>query len=321
MCATCGLVSLRETWEACGGCPNGHADRRPVERRRGGPRLGRRRDAPGRRPAGRRSDGRPGLAADAEPARRTGLWIALGVGRPRARARGRLLAHARQAKRRSRRPSRPRRSRPRRSRSPPRSARPRASSAATDFRTPDGYCQDLYVFAADSSGRTLTFTVESDAFYPDLVVTGPGRARRRGRDRRRGRGRDRRCGASPCATLRGPGTYRILISSRRPAATGALHAPHPPGGARDRAPDDGPAGPGHAHDAQPAGRRPLPRHVQLRRRRRSREHTITVRSSAFTPAVTVTGPGGTVRGSRRADRRRHRLPLHARTARARTASS
>ncbi|MGB3544592.1 MAG: hypothetical protein WBA11_16860, partial [Rubrivirga sp.] len=25
LCETCGLVSLRETWEAVGGCPNGHS--------------------------------------------------------------------------------------------------------------------------------------------------------------------------------------------------------------------------------------------------------------------------------------------------------
>lgn len=291
LCATCGLVSLRETWEACGGCPNGHPTAAAWDAV-----LAARSSGDGARTAAPRPPAPPALPAadpvDDEPRSRTGLWVALGVGAVLLAALGAwaLLNRGGDA------PAVV---------SQPTVAGPTApqavvlaagDTAATltdrDFRSAEGYYQDLYTFAADSSGRALAFTVESDAFYPAVVVTAPDGTETEAETVGDGEGDVRRVAVR---NLRGPGLFRVLVSSRRRAATGAytltvrqdepvialvsgrqasgtftVKSPKADGKYRDTYSFTGAIG---------------------------REHTLTVRSGAFTPAVTVTGPAGAVRAT------------------------
>ena len=166
----------------------------------------------------------------------------------------------------------------------------------SDFRTTDGRYQDLYAFAADSSGRTLSFTVSSDTFYPDVVVTGPDGTATDGETVSADDDEETDTRTVAVGGLRGPGVYQILVSSRRPQTTGGYTL-------RIRQEDPVVALP--VNGRQVAGE--LKRtSVKADGRYRDtysftgapeREHTITVMSSAFTPTVTVTGPSGAaVRG-------------------------
>ena len=286
MCRTCGLVSLRETWEALGGCPNGHDAAAPW-------------DAAAALAAG---DGaatgvpRPARTAPApEPAGwRTPLLVALGVAglvvlgvvaagllRDDDDAPEETTVVA---------PAEP---------TGPEAvalAEPgltEGALSAGDFEDENGRYRDLYTFAADSSGKVLSFVVSSDDFFPDLVVETPegDRVEAETLDVTDDEGTR----TVRVVDLRGPGLYRALVTSRLPAATGGyslrLRAENPvrplaAGGSavqavlgefseradgffRDRYGFSGAGG---------------------------REHTVTVRSSAFAPVVTVTGPGGAVRG-------------------------
>ena len=164
---------------------------------------------------------------------------------------------------------------------------------ASDFIDGENRYRDLYTFAADSSGRVLSFTVTSEDFFPDLVVETPEG------DRVEAETVDRNDDTGSRTVrvdgLRGPGLYRVLLSSRQPQETGAYSLrliqqdPIRPlragasavqaelgafsesadGFFRDRYQFSGPA---------------------------NREHTITVRSSAFAPVVYVRRPGSADRG-------------------------
>ena len=287
MCQTCGQVSLRETWEALGGCPNGHPTAAPW-------------NAAAALAAG---DGaatgvpRPARTAPApEPAPRwrTPLLVALGVAglavlgvvaagllRGDDDAPEETVVAA---------PAEP--------------TGPRAVSlvepgltegalGADDFEDDGGRYRDLYTFAADSSGKVLSFTVSSADFFPDLVVETPEGDRVEAETLEATDDEGTR--TVRVVDLRGPGLYRALVTSRLPAATGGyslrLRAENPvrpltAGGSAVQAELGAfsERAEGFFRDRfQFAG-------VE------GRQHTVTVRSSAFAPTVTVTGPGGAVRG-------------------------
>ncbi len=299
LCATCGLVSLRETWDACGGCPNGHASAAPWSAAEAARAISARADTSGdgARTAPPPRAATPAAAALAppvdEPSRRTGLWIALGVGALLIAALGAAYVMNRDA--------------PPADAPPAVAAGPSAPQAVVaeagetegtlgggDFRTPDGHFQDLYTFAADSSGRTLAFTVESDAFYPDIVVTGPDGQPVEGETVTAGDASSSLRGVA-VRNLRGPGVYNVLVSARRPGSEGAYTL-------RIRADEVVIALPttGRQVTGELTARSP-----QVDGRYRDtysfagavgREHTITVRSGVFTPTIVLTGPAGAVRG-------------------------
>ncbi len=172
MCATCGLVSLRETWEACGGCPNGHAAAAPWNAAEAARASGDGADRAGVPPAFAGAPTATEVMAEPVPARRTGLWIGLGlaalvaIGAAFWLTRDRGTAQPTTTTTAAAQPSAPQGV-------ATEVGETEGELGDSDFRTAEGYYQDLYLFAADSSGRTLTFTAESDTFYPDLVVTAP----------------------------------------------------------------------------------------------------------------------------------------------------
>lgn len=291
MCATCGLVSLRETWEAVGGCPNGHDT--PAEWDVDAA-LAAGDGAAGARPSVQPA-GQPPAAASETSASETSsrsfpvllavLAVAalvvggiVGVG---------LFSEDEEAPVEvvETEPAEP---------SGPEAVSVEAGTvegtlAEGDFLTESGRYQDLYTFAADSSGRVLAFSVSSEDFYPDLFVETPEGERIEAETISEDEGDGTRTVA--VRSLRGPGLYRVFLSSRRPNDTGAyaltirqedpvrpLAANGDPFAAelgafstradgffRDRYTFDGVEG---------------------------REHVVTVRSSAFAPTITVTGPGG-----------------------------
>ncbi len=286
MCGSCGLVSLRETWEALGGCPNGH---HTVARWDAAAALAGGDGAATGTP-------RPAAPAAAEARGRwlTALLVAVGVaglvvlgvivvgmlndGDEVAPVETAAPASV---------PTGP---------AAVAVAEPGLIQGALtedDFETADGHYQDLYTFAADSSGRVLSFRASSDDFYPDLVVETPGGERVEAElvsD-------DPDTGTRVVAVtdLRGPGLYRVLVGSQLPAQTGAYAfrvvseepvRPLTPGG--------------------PAVQAELGTFSQqvegfFRDRYRfsgveGREHTVTVRSSVFAPVVELQGPSGAVRG-------------------------
>ena len=295
MCATCGLVSLRETWEACGGCPNGHASAAPWNAAEAARTSGDGAARPAQvTPAAFGAAAAPVATAPETAPNRTLVWVALGLA-ALAAALGIYYWTTRDDT-------------PAPAEAPTAAAGPAAPQSvtaevgetegelgATDFRTPDGYYQDLYAFTADSSGRTLTFAAESDAFYPDLVVTTPD-----GREVEAETvlGDD---GASDVRrvsvrSLRGPGTYRVLVSSRRPASEGAYMLRIRQDEPVIALPTNGRqvSGAFTTSSARADGRY---RDTYSFAGEAQREHTVTVRSGAFTPTVTVTGPAGAVRGT------------------------
>lgn len=298
LCATCGLVSLRETWDACGGCPNGHDAAAPWSAAAAAQAVQARGQTSGDGAPPRAAVPAAALAPPAgapvdEPRRRSGLWIALGVGALLVAALGVTFLLNRTA---------PETEEPVEVAAGPSAPRAVAAEAGetegtlggSDYRTPEGYVQDLYTFTADSSARTLTFTVESDAFYPDIVVTGPGAEPVEGETVTSADESSSLRGVA-VRNLRGPGVYTVLVSSRRPASEGAYTL-------RIRADEVVIALP--TTGRQVAGELTA-RSPQVDGRYRDtysfagavgREHTITVRSGAFTPTVVVTGPAGAVRG-------------------------
>ena len=308
LCGTCGTVSLRETWEALGRCPNGHdtpvawdpdaalaagdgaagAAPRPAERPL---------ERPGDRPlASRAAPARPAAVVEAESRNRwlTPLLVALGVaglvvlavvtlGLLRDGDDAPVVEEVV---------------------APTAPTGPEAQSvdepgliegalAEGDFETAEGRYQDLYTFAADSSGRVLSFTVTSADFYPDLLIETPEGDRVPGELATE----DPDTGARTVAVdrLRGPGLYRIYLTSRQPAQAGAyalrIRRESP---VRPLAPN------GSAVQAE-LGAFSENADGFFRDRYQftataDREHTVTVRSSAFAPTVQVEGPGGAVRG-------------------------
>ncbi len=286
MCETCGQVSLRETWEALGGCPNGHPTAAPW-------------DAAAALAAG---DGaatglpRPArAAAPPDPASRwrTPLLLALGVAVLAVLgvvAAGMLqdddpVAEETVAA------------------APADPTGPQAVSLAepgltqgslseSDFEDESGRYRDLYTFAADSSGRLLTVRVSSDDFIPDLFVETPAGDRVEAEDV----GDDESVTRTfQIADLRGPGLYRIVITSRQPGETGSYAVR-----LTQKEPVRPLAAGGSAVQAE-LGKFSERADGFFRDRYQfegteDREHTVTVRSSAFAPVVTVTGPGGAVSG-------------------------
>ena len=304
-CKTCGLVTLRETWEAVGGCPNGHttADRwDPEMAARGDGQLG----APpvvAAPVAAAPPPAAPPPAATQTKARPAWLVPFLGLlGLAALVAVGVLIARTMGG-----------------DEAPPPEPVEAAAEAPTaraatagettgelsegDFRTDAGHFQDLYTFAADSSGRVLAFTLATEDFYPDLVVTTPSgeRVEAEQLDNIIDEGEDattitRRMRV---AGLRGPGEFHVLVSSRQPLGTGAYTLT-----IREEAPVKALSA-GQSVNAE-LGRfsQQADGFYQDRFRFRGiagREHTITVTSSAFAPTAVVDGNarGQTERGGDR----------------------
>ncbi|MEM0963493.1 MAG: hypothetical protein AAGK21_13260 [Bacteroidota bacterium] len=290
LCDTCGQVLLRETWEALGGCPDGDAPAPWTVEAALAAGDGARTRPPTPTPAA-------APVPPPAPPERTRSWpmillVALGVAA--LVVGGLFLSGALTGDDDSEEevvvPTGPN--------SPDAVAIAEAglvegSLDESDFIDGENRYRDLYTFAADSSGRVLSFTVTSEDFFPDLVVETPEG------DRVEAETVDRNDDTGSRTVrvdgLRGPGLYRVLLSSRQPQETGAYSLrliqqdPIRPlragasavqaelgafsesadGFFRDRYQFSGPA---------------------------NREHTITVRSSAFAPVVSVRGPSGDVRG-------------------------
>ena len=287
-CATCGLVVLRETWEAVGGCPNGHdtPDRwDPKKAARGDGQLGAVpvvAAAPA--PAAAVAD-----TATRRPAWMVPLLATLGLGALIAAgiAISRLMADDAPP------PPEPVEAGPT---APTAQAASDGETAGTlgegDFRTPEGFFQDLYTFEADSTGRLLTFTLATTAFYPDLVVTTPGgeRVEAEQLDNLFDENGDETTITRRLRVdgLRGPGTYRVLVTTRQPLGTGAYTLD-----IAQRRPVQ----------ALTAGARPFAaqlgrlselvdgsyRDAYSFRGIAGREHTFTVASSAFAPSASFDG--------------------------------
>ncbi len=287
LCKTCGLVSLRETWEALGGCPNGHdmaAPWDPAAALNAGDGAA----TPIPRPV------KPPVAAPARNRWQTPLAVAAGViglavlgvvafglfndDGPEAVEETAVV------------PTEP--------------TGPAAVSLAEpgltqgtladgDYADDAGRYQDLYTFAADSSGKVLTFRVSSEDFFPDLVVQTPDGERVEAETV--GSDDDTGVRIVSVGDQRDPGLYRILITSRLPAVSGsyALRVqsenpvrPLAPGGSAVRA-ELG------AFSERADG---FFRDRYQFSGAQGREHTVTVRTSAFAPTVQLTGPGGAVSG-------------------------
>ncbi|MDT0631673.1 hypothetical protein RQM47_02920 [Rubrivirga sp. S365] len=284
LCATCGTVSLRETWEAVGGCPNGHDTAAPWDPERA--------LAAGDGAAG----GRPTLAhrPDAERGGRRWLLPALLALGAVVLVVGGLVLTGRST-----------------DDPAPVEAVPDAPAEPTgpeaviveageaegaltdeDFRTENGRYQDLYSFAADSSGLVLAFTLQSGDFLPDLTVETPEGERVAAETVADNEDTGERTVA--VRDLRGPGLYRLFVTSRRPEDTGDYVL---------RIRQEAPVRPIEASASVSATLGEFSERADgfFRDRYRfsgaeGREHTVTVRSSAFAPTVEITGPGGAVRG-------------------------
>ena len=305
LCAACGLVSLRETWEACGGCPNGHVNAAAWDAAVAARSSGDGARTPAPRPPAPPPPPAPFVAptvapavvpaplpVDDEPRSRTGLWIGLGIGAVLLAALGAYALLSRGGDEPVVAPQNT-------------VAGPTAPQAVvlaageteadlsgSDFQSAEGFYQDLYTFAADSSGRALAFTVESDGFYPAVVVTAPDGTETEAETVGEGEGDVRRVAVR---NLRGPGLFRVLVSSRRRAATGAytltVRQDEP---VIALAPDRQASGTFTAQSPKADGKY---RDTYSFTGASAREHTLTVRSGVFTPAVTVTGPAGAVRAA------------------------
>lgn len=296
LCETCGLVSLRETWEAVGGCPNGH--RTPAAWDAAAAAGD---GAPGARPSVRPAPrpaapppSRPDRQRPDRPAWLVPLLVAAGVAALAlvgvalvGLLDGDDPAPVPTAEETT--PSEP---------TGPEAVVAEAGEvegalAEGDFQGEDGRYRDLYTFAADSSGRVLSFAVTSDAFTPDLYVETPDGERVEAETLTEDDAEAARTVA--VRNLRGPGLYRVFLSSRRPAETG-------PYTLRIRQEDPvRPLSAGAAPFAAELGAFSERADGTFRDRYRfrglaGREHTVTVRSSAFAPTVAVTGPDGAVRG-------------------------
>lgn len=289
-CGTCGLVSLRETWEAVGGCPNGHTNVAPWDPRKALIVSGD--GAIGRTPA-------VAAAAVASASKRPkwlmplllvlgaaglvvlGIWLSgllknnddeVVDGGPTVQTGPRAVVAV--------------------------AGEIEGTLEAPDFRGDDGRYQDLYTFAADSSGRVLSFIVSSEDFFPDLVVELPDGSKVEaetltdGSTLAVGTGM-RRVGVRD---LRGPGLYRVFLSTRQPQATGAYVLQ-----IRQENPTRTLAANASAFAAELGTFSQQADGFYLDTYQfqgvAGREHTITVRSSAFAPTVKVTGSTAAGAGS------------------------
>lgn len=288
-CATCGLVSLRETWEALGGCPNGHTTMAAWDPRAAAAPMA---PAAAVRPAAYAGDGAVG-APPPPPgsSRKIPGWV-LPVALL-ALLGGVALAYV--LTRDEPEPD-----------APVTADTPTAPTAVeldlgevegrledADFKGADGRFRDLYTFEADSSGRLLSFTLTSSAFAPDLVVETPDGQRVEGTmlpparidggvtDERRVVIRD----------LRGPGVYRVTVTSRMPDAIGRYTLSL----REDEAVRTLTAG-AAALQAELGRTSVLAGGFHRDTYRFSgvagREHEIRVTSGAFAPTIVVSGPGG-----------------------------
>ncbi|PAP75799.1 hypothetical protein BSZ37_04755 [Rubrivirga marina] len=293
MCDACGTVSLRETWEALGGCPNGHRRAAAWDVSAALSAGDGAATAAPRPPA--RGAARPAPPPE-EPKGRWLTWLLVAVGVAGLVVLGIVVVgmlrdgNDTTVVETDDTPAGP---------TGPQAiviAEPslvEGSLAEGDYQTPDGRYQDLYTFAADSSGAVLAFRASSEDFFPDLVVETPEGDRVEAETL----SDDPDTGARVVAVtgLRGPGLYRILIAARRPGETGDYAF---------RIVSENPVRPltpnGSAVQAE-LGKFSERVEGFFRDRYRftgaaGREHTVTVRSSAFAPVVQMEGPGGAVSG-------------------------
>ena len=153
-----------------------------------------------------------------------------------------------------------------------------------DVRGPDGRYQDRYQFEADSTGRILAFTVLSEDFLPDLVVTGPDGRQYGGETL----GNDaERVGVR---NLSGPGTYEVIVTSREPLGEGAYTLR-----LRQESPVQALRADGQTVRAVLGERSELTdgfwRDTYTFRAEAEREYTLTLASSAFTIVPRLTAGG------------------------------
>ena len=282
-CATCGLVSLRETWEAVGGCPNGHRTPAPWSPTVAGDGASVATAPP-----------RAARAPQAPPPEKSRSWLLPLAALVAVLVAGSLFLF------RTLQPEEV----PVVEETPvevptgPTAVAVQAGEiegrlGGSDFRSPEGRYLDLYAFTADSSGRVLSFTVSSADFSPDLYIEAPDGSRVESELVGGGDGGDVR--SVGIQDLRDPGVYRLFVTSRRPAVSGAYTV---------QITQESPVRPlrtdgqsvsaelGQFSQLVDGAYRDTYRFGGLG----EREHTIVVRSSAFAPSLTVRGPGGDVRG-------------------------
>ena len=292
-CATCGLVSLRETWEAVGGCPNGHSAAAPWS-----PVAGDGASASVVPPTPRRAAAPPPSVPVTPPPveeKKTSWLLPLALLVAVLAAGSLFLFRFLQPDEAPVVVEEPAVTVP----TGPTAVVVEAgevegSLGGSDFRTAEGRYQDLYTFAADSSGRVLGFAVESSEFYPDLLIETPDGSRVEA-ESLGGGGDDAIARRVAVRDLRGPGVYRILVTSRQPAVSGSYGL---------RITQENPVQPlptdGTSVQAELGTFSQLVDGYYRDTYRFSgageREHTVTVRSSAFAPALTMRGPSGTVEG-------------------------
>jgi hypothetical protein len=139
--------------------------------------------------------------------------------------------------------------------------------------------------------------VTSEDFFPDLVVELPDGSRVESETLSSDSEDGIQTGIRRVAVrnLRGPGLYRVFLSTRQPQATGAyvleIRQEQP---MRTLVPNATPFAAELGTFSQQA--EGFYRDTYQFQGVSGREHTVTVRSSAFAPAVTVTGSGGATRG-------------------------
>ena len=289
LCDTCGQVSLRETWEAVGGCPNGHdtpAEWSPTAALAAG-------DGASAPPPSVRPTASPTPEAASRPAWLTALLAVLGIALLviggiflAGLLRGDDDVPEAVVEETPAEPTGP-------AAVAAEAGTVEGSLGGNDFQGADLRYRDLYSFAADSSGRVLSVTLVSEDFDPDLYVETPDgdRVEARVSDD------DPETGARTLAVtnLRGPGLYRLHVTSRQPEATGdyalqiRFEEPIRPltAGASAFSATLG------EFSQQVDG---FYRDTYRFRGLADREHTVTIRSSAFAPTAAVTGPGGAIRG-------------------------
>lgn len=152
-----------------------------------------------------------------------------------------------------------------------------------DAETSDGRLQDRFALEADSSGRILRFVLASDDFLPDLYVETPDG------QRIEAEAADEDGREMEVTDLRGPGAYRVFVSSREPAGRGRY-------GLRIETSTPVralPAGQNVEHELGEFSERADGRWRDTYdvRAVAGREHTLTITSATFTPEVRL------VRGS------------------------
>lgn len=163
-----------------------------------------------------------------------------------------------------------------------------------DARGTSGRYEDRFTFAADSSGKILSFVVEAEGFLPDLLVTAP--------DGRRldGEALDEDGRRVAVRNVAGPGRYEVLVTSREPLGEGAYTLT-----TRAETPEVTIAADGRTITARLGERSSFDqgfyRDTYRFRAEKDREYTLQIASAAFRAAPTLTSGGRPAQAERRRD--------------------